>query len=142
METIGRSLPWCCALVILAALHGGAARADTPPPPDAAALAALDVAAVYGRTLGAASECPAIPSDRVDAIARKAQAHLRLLAPRANDQATVGQRFSDALYQGASDVRDGQTICAQAEADLGNLDHELPEIAAGKPGASATSNRR
>lgn len=129
--------------VIVAAAHGGAALADIPPPPPVPpapeAGIALEFAGLYGRTLGAASECSDIPHDRVDAVADKAQAYLRNLAKGDDSRAMIGQRFSEALYQGASSVRTGQTICAQAEADLDNLDHELSgDAPAPSPGSDRT----
>lgn len=118
-------------LVTLSAARAGTAADATPPPP--LRSVAVEVAALYGRTLGAASECPEIGADRLKAVTEKVLAHLRDLAPDRDERELVGQRFSGAIDEGAQAVRNGETICAQAADDLGNLDYELTQAGARKP---------
>jgi hypothetical protein len=132
-----RIVSWAGAAVIGAVLHSGAALADAPPPPPSKAGIALELAELYGRTLGAASQCPDIAQDRVRAVTAKAGAHLRTLATGPDAGALVGQRFTDAISRGASEVQSGETTCVQASADFGNLDHELASDAPAAPGAGA-----
>lgn len=109
-----------------------AAAADTTPSPPLPSIT-IEVAALYGRTLGAALECPEISADRVKALTERALAHLRDLAPDRGQRDVVGQRLSDAIEEGAQSVRNGEMTCAQAEADVSNLDYELRQASVQKP---------
>jgi hypothetical protein len=83
------------------------------------------LADVYGRTLGAASQCTAIGRDRLGHVATIAAAHLKTLPPPPGGEAAIGARLTDAMARGGRDVASGAVTCAQAESELGNLEHDL-----------------
>jgi hypothetical protein len=86
---------------------------------------ALLTAELYGRTLGQASQCPEIAADRLEAAASLVAAHLKAVAPGEAARAAAAARLGQAMTQGAQTIRNGETTCVQAEAELGNIEHDL-----------------
>jgi tetrahydromethanopterin S-methyltransferase subunit E len=86
---------------------------------------ALALAGLYGRTLGAAAECTGVARDRIAAAAEKASAHLKAVAQDPAAQAAAGGELTRAVERGNRDVTSGAVTCAQAESELGNLEHDL-----------------
>jgi hypothetical protein len=94
------------------------AQAPQPGAPEA-------LAALYGRTLGAAAECPSVSRARLEAAAELAAAHIKARAPGAPAQAAAGTELAKGIDRGTGDVRSGALTCAQAESELGNLERDL-----------------
>jgi len=101
------------AMLVLA----GVVLAQAGPP---GALAAL-----YGRTLGAAAECKGITRERLEQAAHKASAHLKALAPSEAAQSAAATDLANGIERGTRDVSSGAVTCAQAESEFGNLEHDL-----------------
>jgi hypothetical protein len=83
------------------------------------------MADLYGRILGAASQCRSIAASRVEATTAKASAHLKAIAHDGTDAAMAGRRLLGAVGDGKQEVASGRTTCVQAAAELDNLEHEL-----------------
>jgi hypothetical protein len=83
------------------------------------------LAALYGRTLGAAAECEGITRTRLQAVAEKASAHLKTLAPSEVGQSAAAADLAKGVERGDRDVRSGAVTCAQAESEFANLEHDL-----------------
>jgi len=106
--------------MIATALLAAVVLAQAPAPGKAEALAAL-----YGRTLGAAAECTGITRERLEAAAAQASAHVKAVAPGEAAQAAAGAELARGIDRGNRDVRTGVITCAQAESEFGNLEHDL-----------------
>jgi hypothetical protein len=103
-------------LVILLAALLPAAAADEPKP--------AVIAGLYGETLGAASACPAIAPARVAAAADLVAGHLRaVFGAAAADEAA--KPLEEGIARGKRAIAQGLLTCAQAESELGNLEHDL-----------------
>jgi hypothetical protein len=83
------------------------------------------LAELYGRTLGAAAQCQEIAPQRLDNAAALASARIKALAANDAERAAAGAALATAVARGSRDVQSGATTCAQAESELGNLEHEL-----------------
>lgn len=94
------------------------AQAPQPSPPEA-------LAALYGRTLGAAAECRSVSRSRLETAAERASAHVKARAQGAPAQAAAGAELAKGIDRGNRDVLSGAITCAQAEAEFGNLERDL-----------------
>ena len=84
------------------------------------------LATLYGRTLGAAADCPGISRERLEAAATQVSAHLKAMAQGDEAaQAAAGTELARSIDRGNRDVRSGVLTCAQAESEFGNLEHDL-----------------
>jgi hypothetical protein len=86
---------------------------------------ALSLAELYGRTLGAAAQCPAVSAARLGALAEKAALRVKSLAHGPAEAEAAGGRLSDFVARGRRDVANGAETCAQAQSEFANLEHEL-----------------
>ena len=110
-------------LVLAAALL---ALSPAAAPDDAGQMTKAQVmAGLYGRILGAASQCKSIAAGRVDQLTEKASSHLKSIARDEADASVAGERLLGAVDDGKQEVSSGRTTCTQATAELDNLDHEL-----------------
>ena len=94
--------------------------AQSPTETKAEALAGL-----YGETLGAASECPALSQERLAAVAQKASARVKSTARNPAEADAAGTRLADGIARGRREIVSGRETCAQAESEFHNLEHEL-----------------
>jgi hypothetical protein len=94
------------------------AQAAQPSPPEA-------LAALYGRTLGAAAECKTVTRGRLEAAAEMASARLKALARDAAAQSAAGAALAKGIDRGTRDVLSGAITCTQAETEFGNLERDL-----------------
>ncbi|HZT52710.1 MAG TPA: hypothetical protein VFA22_12280 [Stellaceae bacterium] len=94
--------------------------AQAPQPGAAEALAGL-----YGRALGAASECQGIARERLEAAAQAAAAHVKALAKNGAAQQAAGAELARGVDRGSRDVKSGALTCDQAESEFGNLERDL-----------------
>lgn len=92
---------------------------------DAGPSKAQVMADLYGRILGAASQCRSIAAGRVEEATASASAHLKAISRDHADTAAAGQRLLGAVGDGKEEVASGRTTCVQAAAELDNLEHEL-----------------
>jgi hypothetical protein len=102
-----------------------AASGDNPkyaPPAVAAAEARLDRA---GSVIGAASACPEIERDRVSAALRKMRALIEQGVDNNNQYYAAHRIFDKALDKGKAAIRNRESDCGRAEADLSGLEKEL-----------------
>jgi hypothetical protein len=98
-----------------------------PAPAFAEEARAVATAELYGRTLGEASQCKEVAALRLEAAATRAAAHIKTIAGTgAATRGAAGARFDAAMQAGAAAIHDGAVTCAQAAAELDNLEHELP----------------
>lgn len=90
-----------------------------------AAAKAEALAGLYGETLGAASECPALARERLEAAAQKASARIKTTVGDPAEADAAGAQLADGVARGRREVESGRETCAQAESELGDLEHEL-----------------
>lgn len=83
------------------------------------------LAELYGRTLGAASQCPDVARQRIDDATAKASARIKTLAANDAERTAAGTVLARAADVGSRDVESGATTCVQAESELANLEREL-----------------
>lgn len=83
------------------------------------------LAAIYGRTLGAAAQCNTATRARIDHAAALASAHVKHLAANPADERAAGKALDAGVARGSRDVASGATTCAQAASEFGDLEHEL-----------------
>ena len=83
------------------------------------------LAGLYGETLGAAAECPAMTHERLDAVTQQAAAHIKAAASDRAVSDAAGAQLADGIARGRREIESGIETCAQALSEFDNLEHEL-----------------
>jgi hypothetical protein len=91
----------------------------------ATATKAETLAGLYGETLGAASSCPGLLRERLDAVTRLASAHLKVEADKPRTEDALSGRLADGIERGRRAVASGGETCAQALSEFDNLERDL-----------------
>lgn len=89
------------------------------------ATKAQSLAELYGETLGAAAQCPAVTPARLDALTAKASQRIKSLATDGADATAAGGLLVDSVARGRAEVTSGAETCAQAESEFVQLEREL-----------------
>jgi len=87
--------------------------------------AAERLAALYGRTLGAAASCRAVAAARVETVAQQAADHLKAVAQTEADAGAAAARLAASIARGRRAIASGIETCAQAESEFVDLERDL-----------------
>jgi hypothetical protein len=110
------------ALFVATATLAAAAEGAPSVPAEKRMSSTEGMAAEFGHTLGAASQCETIDKGRLDAAMAKARALFGTAHGGGSDR--VALRFESGLSSGREDVLNGAMSCREVEAALQSLERQ------------------